>query len=699
METQGGKYRLACDIGGTFTDFYLFNKKTGAIDVEKCLTTPSDPSEGVLNGIKLLAERNPAFLHDTECMLHATTLVINAIIERKGARTGLLTTRGFRDVLEIGREMRYDLYDIFIEFPSPLVPRYMRQEVMERTYQNGRLVTPVDLDEVEASVAQLQQHGVESIAVCFLHSYANPENEARVKAALARIAPQIPVSISSEVLPEVREYERTTTTVANAYVKPLTARYTSRLLQGLAAQGFQRQLLIMLSSGGMTSVDTAAEFPVRIVESGPAAGAVAAAFIGKISDHEGRLLAFDMGGTTAKGCVIRDGRIEKAAVFEAARRHRFKKGSGIPLRIPVVDLIEIGAGGGSIARVGTMGLIQVGPDSAGASPGPACYGLGGSEPTVSDANLILGYLNADYFLGGGMRLDGAAAEEAVRRRLAEPLGLTLEQAAWGIHGIVTENMASAIRIHMAEKGVDPSQFTIVAFGGGGPIHAFALASKLGVQRVLIPPGAGIASAFGLLVSPISFDLVRTHRVAIDDMDSDRIEVLFAEMAAEATGLVTKAETAGAVTLMRSLDLCYLGQGHHVNVPLQNPTGMPSRDEIRKRFEEVYLQLYGRVYPDMGVQLMNLRLVAESAAGSLELRRLEGGGSAESARKGQRQAYSGRTGGYVLHSVYDRYKLGPGATLRGPAIVEERESTVIVDIGGRVEVDAYGTLVMTLGEDR
>jgi N-methylhydantoinase A/oxoprolinase/acetone carboxylase beta subunit len=691
-----GSYRLSCDIGGTFTDFYLVNRDTGDVAVEKCLTTPGDPSQGVLNGVCKLAERVPGFLRETECVLHATTLVINAIIERKGARTGLITTRGFRDVLEIGREMRYDLYDIFLEFPKPLVPRDLRQEVSERTYQDGEVGTILDAADMKVAAEQLRRDGVESIAVCFLHSYANPANEQSAKALLAEFAPGIPVSLSCEVLPEVREYERTTTTVANAYVKPLTTRYTSRLQDGLRSLGFQRQLLIMLSSGGMTSAETAAEFPVRIVESGPAAGALAAAFIARASGYEAHVLAFDMGGTTAKGCVIQGGRIDKAAMFESARVHRFKKGSGIPLRIPVIDIMEIGAGGGSIASVDELGLIKVGPRSAGAAPGPACYGLGGESPTVSDADLVLGYLEAGHFLGGEMKLDLEAARAAIDRKIAQPLGLTVARAAWGIHEIVTENMAAAIRIHMAEKGVDPARFTVVAFGGAGPVHAYALAKRLGTCRILVPPGAGIASAFGLLVSPVSFDLVKTCRTRISRMDAAVMQDLFRTMEVEAKGFVRRAESAAQVTYQRSCEVCYVGQGYTVEVPIVcDEDTFPSPESIRASFEKVYQGLYGRVYSDMEAEIMNLRLVAQSEAPTTALRRVEQG-SAAAALKAPRRAYSGAQDDYVEHSVYNRYKLGAGASFEGPAIIEERESTTIVDVGGHVQVDGFGTLVIDLG---
>jgi len=689
--------KLGCDIGGTFTDFLLIDQATGKIETEKCLTTPTDPSLAVLEGVNLLAERQPGFPASAESILHGTTLVINAIIERKGALTGLLATKGFRDALELRKSLRYDYYDLFIEFPKPIVPRYLRQGVTERTFYNGQVYVPLDEDDLDLAMAEFTRHGVESVAVCFLHSYANSANEKKAKALLAEHFPSLSVSLSSEVLPEVREYERTSTTVVNAYVKPLTEKYVSGLLEGLRSLGFQRQLLIMLSSGGMITAETATEFPVRIIESGPAAGAVAAAYVGNLAGYND-LLSFDMGGTTAKGCVIQQGKIDKTYTAEIDRVHRFKKGSGLPLRVPMIDLIEIGAGGGSIAHVSELGLMRVGPESAGASPGPACYGLGGQEPTVSDADLVLGYLNADYFLGGRMRLDEQASRKAIEERVAKPLGLTLEKAAWGIHELVTENMSAAIRIHMAEKGVDPGKFTLVGFGGGGPLYASSLARRLGIHRVLIPPHAGIASALGLLACPVSFDLVRTHRVPAQDLDLGQVEKMFKEMESEAEVFITQAEMVEGVIFERSLDICYLGQDYFVGVPIPSDHGIPSLENIRERFESVYRGLYGRVYADSEIQLMNLRLVAQGSKPPLELRKLKIGRHMDGLPKGKRLAYSAHQDGYLEHTVYDRYTLPPGAKLHGPAIIEERESTTIMDTGGEAFVDDYGTLVITLEEE-
>lgn len=697
MAAEQQRYRMGCDIGGTFTDFLLIDQVTGEMKVEKLLTTPKDPSMAVLEGVKLLAERSPGFPGNAESIVHGSTLVINAIIERKGAVTGLITTKGFRDALEIRTSLRYDYYDLFIEYPKPLVPRYLRLGVNERTCSDGRVTVSLDEEDLKQSVSKFKQHGVESVAVCFLNSYANPENEKKAKALLAEIDPSMWISISSEVIPQEREYERTSTTVVNAYVKPLAERYISSLLDKLNSLGFQRQLLIMLSSGGMITSDTAKEFPVRFAESGPAAGVVSAAYIGKLAGYE-HLLSFDMGGTTAKGCVIQEGKIDKTFDSEVDRMRRFKKGSGIPILIPMVDLIEIGAGGGSIAHIDDMGLMRVGPESAAALPGPACYGQGGKEPTVSDADLVLGYLNAEYFLGGKMRLDEEASRKVIEERVSKPLGLTVEQAAWGIHESVTENMVAAFKIHMAERGVDPGKFTLVGFGGGGPLYCCAIARGLGIHSVLIPPNAGIASAFGLLASPLSIDLVRTYRVEEQDMDLQELERVFSEMESEAKSFIMKAEMVEGVVFERSLDICYFGQGYSVNVPIEScDASTLSKKAIRESFESVYKTIYSRVYKDSAMQLVNLRLQAQGLRPSTELHKLETGSQIGEPIKGKRLAYSGPEGKYLEHTVYDRYKLRTGIRIQGPAIIEERESTTIMDRGAEATVDAYGILVITLGE--
>jgi N-methylhydantoinase A len=463
-------YRLGCDIGGTFTDFVLLDDRTGDLHIHKCLTTPQDPSDAVEQGIRALAARLPGMVDKLDEVIHGTTLVINSIIERKGARTGLITTKGFRDVLELGREIRYAPYDVFAEFPKPLVPRRLRLEVDERVRSDGTVVKALDPAEARAVIERLVAMGVESVAVCLLNSFENPAHEKLLKALLAELAPQLSVSISYDVLPQIREYERTSTTATNAYVKPLTGRYLTKLSQRLESLGSKGKLFIMLSSGGVTSVDTAAEFPVRIIESGPTAAVIAGQYYGKLFGIS-EMFCFDMGGTTAKSCLIQHGVAGVVPTFEVGRVQRFMKGSGLSIQVPVVDLMEIGAGGGSIARVSRMGTLQVGPDSSGAEPGPICYGRGGTEPGVTDADLLLGYLDENYFLGGEMKLDRAAARKGIEERIAKPLGVSYLQAVWGIHDLINETMAAAAKTHIAEKGGNPKLVTVVAFGGAGPVHA------------------------------------------------------------------------------------------------------------------------------------------------------------------------------------------------------------------------------------
>ena len=442
-------YRLGCDIGGTFTDFVLLDERTGKIHINKCLTTPSDPSDAVEQGIKELDENIGGFVNEIDEVIHGTTLVINAIIERKGAKTGLITTKGFRDVLELGREIRYAPYDVFAEFPLPLVQRRFRLEVDERIRSDGSVLKPMDQKHAADVVRELVDMGVDSIAVCLLNSFENPVHELALKKIINETAPDVSVSISYDVLPQIREYERTSTTVTNAYVKPLTGRYLKKLSGRLESLGSKGKLFIMLSSGGITSVDTAAEFPVRIIESGPTAAVISGQYYGKLFDIP-EMFCFDMGGTTAKSCLIQGGVAGVVPTFEVGRVQRFMKGSGLSIQVPVVDLMEIGAGGGSIARVSSLGTLQVGPQSSGADPGPICYGRGNTQPCVTDADLLLGYLDKDYFLGGEMKLDLEGARKGIEEKIAKPLGVTFVQALWGIHDLINETMAAAARTHIAE---------------------------------------------------------------------------------------------------------------------------------------------------------------------------------------------------------------------------------------------------------
>ena len=690
------RFRLGCDIGGTFTDFVLLDDVTGEIHVHKCLTTPSDPSDAVVQGVHQLQARHGAVVDQLDEVIHGTTLVINAIIERKGARTGLITTRGFRDVLELGREIRYAPYDVFAEFPEPLVPRRLRVEVDERVLSDGRILRALDDDDARAAVRTLVGLGVESVAVCLLNSFENPAHELRIREILAEEAPDLAVSISYDVLPQIREYERTSTTVTNAYVKPLTGDYLSRLAGRLESLGFGGRLFIMLSSGGITSVETAAQVPVRIIESGPTAAVIAGQYYGKLFGIP-EMFCFDMGGTTAKSCLIQGGVAGVVPTFEVGRVQRFMKGSGLTIQVPVVDLMEIGAGGGSVAKVSRMGTLQVGPESAGADPGPACYGRGGEDPCVTDADLLLGYLDADYFLGGEMKLDREAATRAIESRIAKPLGVELMQAVWGIHDLINETMAAAAKTHIAEKGGNPRVVTVAAFGGAGPLHAHGLARKMGAARLMVPPNAGVGSALGFFTAPRAFDLVRSHKEVLASADFAAIEAIFREM--ERSGVQMLQADTGAACFDRSVDARFVGQGAETNVPVFGDFQKVTPEEFRRLFDEVYERLYGRTYPDSRLELVNYRVRASLPHRPMELPRI-GGGSAEGAKKGQRSAFCGETREFVMHTVFDRYQLGAGARLEGPCIIEERESTVIVGRSATVTADEYGFLWIELqGEVR
>lgn len=696
--------RLGCDIGGTFTDFVLLDDETGEIVVYKCLTTPQDPSDAVEQGIKELEQLVEGCTEKLEEVIHGTTLVINAIIERKGARTGLITTRGFRDVLELGREIRYAPYDIFAQFPKALVPRRRRLEVDERVRADGSVITPMDEKQAREVVRALLEMGVESIAVCLLNSFENPTHELTLKAIILEEAPHISVSISYEVLPQIREYERTSTTVTNSYVKPLTERYLRRLSGRLGSLGFGGRLFIMLSSGGITSVETAAEFPVRIIESGPTAAVIAGEYFSQLFDIP-EMFCFDMGGTTAKSCLIQGGVAGVVPTFEVGRVQRFMKGSGLTIQVPVVDLMEIGAGGGSIARMSRLGTLQVGPDSAGAEPGPVCYGLGGEEPTVTDADLLLGYLDADYFLGGEMKLDVEAARQRIEEQVAAPLGVSFIQAVWGIHDLINEIMAAAAKTHIAERGGNPRLVTVAAFGGAGPVHAYGLARKLGAPQVIVPPNAGVGSALGFFTAPRAFDLVRSHKTALDDADFPQIEALFQRMEKEGVQTLHKAGAEGEIEFTRSVDARFVGQGSETNLPIPESDFTSIQPAVlRRRFDTVYEKLYGRTYPSSPVEFINFRVRVSLPVRLLELPRLGGNGAdpkrgdgerLAAARKGERLAYSNIAHKFIPYTVYDRYRLFAGATFSGPAIIEERESTVIAGEDATLSVDDFGFLWIRL----
>ena len=696
MSETNRYYRLGCDIGGTFTDFVLLNDKSGEITVNKCLTTPGDPSDAVERGIRELGEEQPGFVEKLDELIHGTTLVINSIIERKGAITGLITTKGFRDILELGREIRYAPYDIFSEFPQPLIPRRLRLEVDERVRSDGTVLKPLEEKDAENTVQKLLDMGVESIAVCLLNSFENPAHEQMLKDVIQRASGDVSVSISYEVLPQIREYERTSTTATNAYVKPLTGKYLSKLAGRLTSIGFKGNLFIMLSSGGVTTVGTAEQFPVRIIESGPTAAVISGQYYGKLFEIP-EMFCFDMGGTTAKSCLIQKGNVNIVPTFEVGRVQRFMKGSGLTIQVPVVDLMEIGAGGGSIAKVSKMGTLQVGSESSGAEPGPICYGSGGTGPCVTDSDLLLGYLDENYFLGGEMTLDKETARKGVEEKIAGPLGVTFVQAIWGIHDLINETMAAAAKTHIAEKGGNPKLVTVAAFGGAGPVHAYGLAKKLGSPRVIVPPNAGVGSALGFFTAPRAFDLVRSHKVALDDADFADIERIFKEMEAEGALTLEKSGTSKRIQYERSLDMRFLGQGSETNITIdESDFSKAEKDKIRSLFDEVYKKLYGRTYPDAPVEFINFRVRVSLPKKLLQLPKWANrGGSFEDAIKGKRKAYSPIAGDFIDYTVYDRYTLSSEVNFQGPAIIEERESTVVVGEDASVSVDEYGFLWIEL----
>ena len=683
------RWRIGFDIGGTFTDFILLDTEANAIRLHKCLTTPDDPSVGALAGLAELVAGAGIGLGDVGDIVHGTTLVTNALIERRGARLGLITTQGFRDILEMGTEQRYDIYDLFLQYPEPLVPRRRRLEVPERMDRDGNTVVPLDLDAVRAAARQLAADGVEAIAIGFLHAYRNSAHERAAAAAVREILPDVALSLSSEVVAELWEYQRLTTTCANAFVQPLMDRYVQRLERELWISGFRGELYLMHSAGGLVSPATARAFPIRLLESGPAGGGLATAFFGALAGKPD-VISFDMGGTTAKACLIEDGRAATAAEMEAARVHRFKKGSGLPIKAPVIDMIEIGAGGGSIASIDEVGLLRVGPHSAGADPGPACYGRGGTRATVTDANLLLGYYDPGFFLGGRMALDLQAATDAMAA-LGTQLKLSPIETAWGIHRVVTESMAAAARIHIVEKGRDPRRYAMVGFGGAGPAHAVGVARTLGVTEVLIPPASGAASALGFLAAPLSFEQVRSHPVRLDQANAAAaINMVVGELQQDVAARLVEAGVATSdVVVERSADMRLFGQLHEISVPL--PAGAiddAAMVAIAARFAAAYTERYTSVYAGVAIQLVSVRVRARGPIPELSLAQA-GLPAGAAAHKGTRRAYF--EGGFVETPVYDRYALATGAEIAGPAIIEEREATTIIGPGDRLVVDSAGTM--------
>ena len=688
--------RIGVDIGGTFTDLALVDRDGGRLAIAKVLTDRGDVSRGVMNGLRTILAESGVSPRDVGVVVHGTTLATNALIERQGVDTALLVTRGFRDILTMGRESRYDIYDIGIELPEPLVRRARVFEVTERVDAGGGVVTPLDEAEVASLARRLAAEGIEAVAVCLLHAFRNAGHERAVAATFDRLAPDIAVSLSSDVSPDIGEYERASTTVANAYVRPIIGHYLNDLAARLRTEGVDADPMIMTSDGGTIPRATAVEYPVRLIESGPAGGAVAAAYLGGLSGRRD-LIAFDMGGTTAKICVIEGGEPSRAGQFEVGHANRFVRGSGLPIRAPVLEMIEIGAGGGSIATVDELGLLRVGPASAGANPGPACYGLGGEAATVTDADLCLGYLDADYFLGGRMRLDHERAEQSIAQNVAGPLGIPAARAALGIHEVVNDNMARAAKVHCLEQGRDPRSYTLVAFGGAGPVHAHRVAAALGMRHVLYPARAGVMSAFGFLVSPPAFELMRTATALLSEVDPEAVLSLFAQMEAEGRRLLDGAGVASRdIRVRREAAIRYRGQTFDLFVPA--PAGRLRREDLQAMetaFLERYRARYHRTNPGHPIEVVSWRVVVGGPRPDHCPQTFPAARDAADALKGRRQVYTPESGGFEDCPVYDRYALGAGASIEGPAIVEEAESTVVIGPRGEVQADEHNNLHLTL----
>jgi N-methylhydantoinase A len=687
-----GSDRIGADVAGTFTDLVLHEAGTGRISIGKVLTTPSAPSDAVLAGAtELLARCGREYRH-LDLFVHATTLVANALIERAGARTALVVNTGFVDVLDFATENRYDLFDLFIARPDPLVPRRLRFGIHERTAADGTVLSPVDPTEVGLVAKELQRDGIGAVGVCLLHSYRNPGSERRVRDLLCAALPDLAITISAELVPEIREYPRTSTVAANAYVQPMVQRYLEALEGALREKGLRRPPFIMLSEGGFASIATAAAAPVRMVESGPAAGAVAAAATARRLGAE-RVMSFDMGGTTAKLCMILDGAPKRAATTEAARLHRFKRGSGIPLSIPAIELIEIGAGGGSIAQVERSGLLRVGPRSAGARPGPACYGLGATEPTVTDADLALGYLSAEGLLGGRMPLDRAAAQRALQEAIGDRLGFDAERSALAVHELVNNNMAIAARTHAVEHGYDPRQFSLLAFGGAGPLHAWHVAKLLKMPRLIVPPSAGVMSALGLLLATPSIELSRSQVDKIDRVDFKAVESLLAEMRRDATAILAATGIREReLRVTSSVDCRYSGQAHEVRVPLADATGLDAA-ALLQRFEAVYERLYGRLMPGGVAEIITWRVEVRGAAKPIGLSALRDGGGSMRGSDERDALFPGC--GKVRTRVVTRDRLAIGERIAGPALIVEDETTTVAGPGSVILVDDQENLIVEI----
>ena len=691
MSNQLSEFRIGVDIGGTFTDIVAVNQKNGIQFNGKVLTTPKDPSEAVLSGVKDIIKKNK--IDPKNCrIIHGTTLVANALIERKGVKTALLTTQGFKDVLEIGREWRYDLFSLDLEMPLPIVPRHLRFEIEERMNFKGEIIKSLDETGLIKVAKKIAKSGVETLAIVFMHSFKNAIHEKLAKKIIEAHVPNLNICLSSIVSPEIGEYERTSTSVANAYVQPIFKSYVTSLVKGLKKIGITNDLFLMLSDGGIVHQKTAIEFPIRLVQSGPAGGAQAATLYGKIL-KQNNILCFDMGGTTAKACLIENGKPNRTTMFEVARVFRFSKGSGLPLQVPVVDMIEVGAGGGSIARIDGMGLIQVGPDSSSSYPGPACYGLGGLLPTVTDSDLILGYIDADNFLGGDMKLIKENAEKAIKEHIADPLGITILNAAWAIHEIVTENMSQAASIHALEKGRKIEKFSMIPIGGAGPVHACSLMSKMNINHMISPANAGVASAIGMIASPNSFELVQTDMQLLEYLNFSKMQNQFKIMHKNGIkSLLKTGTTLEEIKISNSVLMRYVGQGYEIEVPLSKDN-LENKNikKIQVEFEKVYKVLFGRT-EKMPLEIISWRTIASGPILKFIIKDKNFNTSSKTMNTKKRHAYfGGKT--FFKTSVINRKNLSKSFQAKGPLIIEERESTLIIPPNFNVKMDPTGNLLI------
>ena len=678
--------RLAVDIGGTFTDLAL--EHAGHRATAKVLTTPEAPEQGVIDGVATILRDAALRPQDIALVIHGTTLATNALIERKGALTALVTTEGFRDVLALRNESRYDQYDLNLVLPDPLVPRHLRLTVAERLDNEGRVLRPLDEHALRALVPVLHHERVESIAIGFLHGFVNPAHERRARDILAADLPGVPITLASDVSPEMREWERFSTAVANAYVQPLMARYLTKLAAALRGMGCAAPLFLMLSGGGLTTVETACRFPIRLVESGPAGGAIFSAHVARECGLD-RVLSFDMGGTTAKICLIDDFRPQTARSFEVARVGRFKKGSGLPLRIPVIEMVEIGAGGGSLARVDALGRINVGPDSAGADPGPACYGRGGAHPAVTDANLLLGRYDPQRFAGGRLALDVTAARSAIATDVAAPLDLNAEMAALGVIEMVDETMANAARVHAIESGKSYEERTLIAFGGGGPVHACRVAEKIGIARVLVPTGAGVGSAIGFLRAPVGYEVVRSLYQRFSTFDVAAVNALLDDMTGEAKAVVAQGSFGAALREARIAYMRYVGQGHEIAVKLP-PHRLTASDvpAIRTAYDDEYTRFYNRPVPGSDVEILSYAVSVATVVHD------EPPTPPDAVRHAARPVRTQivrdtASGTQAEWAVFERAALSPGAALHGPAIIAEDETSTLVGPSWSALIDGHG----------